>query len=98
MWSLVTAEVRSARNGILDRSIRDDRRHLLAVKQLDDRLADRRLVVELRESISELAHVGHRAFESLVRSHDAGVIPHRVLNRGPVLQDPRTSFHVLAAR
>src|SRR5437867_1539332 len=44
---LVTTEMRPSRNRIPQRALRHDRRHLLSVEQLHDRLADGRLVVVL---------------------------------------------------
>src|SRR5581483_233162 len=91
----VPSEMRALRYGIADGGCGDDRRHLLSVKQFDDRLADRRLVIVLREPAAELAHVGDGSLQTLVRPHDPDVVPHRVLNRRPVLQDQRGILHVL---
>src|SRR5205807_6196306 len=58
----------------------------------------RRLVVVLRQTAAELAHVGHGTLQALVGAHDTDVVPHRVLDGGPVLQDQRGILHVLVAR
>src|SRR5258708_38629196 len=89
--------MRPARNRIPQRRARHDHGHLLAVEELDDRGADRRLVVVLRQAAAGLAHVGDAPFQALVRAYDPDVIPHRGLDRRPVLKDQRGIFHVLAA-
>ena len=54
-------------------------------------------MVVLGEPVSELAHVRVGSLETLVRSHDPHVVPHRVLKSRPVLQDEGRIFHVLVA-
>src|SRR5258706_4231723 len=54
-------------------------------------------MVVLGEAIPELAHVGVGSLQTLVGPHDPHVVPHRVLERRPVLQDERRVFHVLVA-